>query len=72
MRLVLTLNAVLTMLLVIALVILSLSFSERIDATDRKVQIMGSGLTAAEQYLEPEYHNYLRDEISNLWQAIRD
>jgi len=44
--------------------------NRRLCSLEYDMQVVESGLEGAEQYLEPEYHRYIRDEIRALWQAI--
>jgi len=45
---------------------------DKVDVANRRVLEIENGLSSVELYLEPEYHRYLRGEITALWEEIHD
>jgi len=45
---------------------------DKVDVANQRVLEIENGLSSVELYLEPEYHRYLRGEITALWEEIHD
>jgi len=62
-------------ILTICLIVLSVTLvgtMDKVDVANRRVLEIENGLSSVELYLEPEYHRYLRGEITALWEEIHD